>query len=96
MLELQFQHQSLWMYPAFAKELLEQTGIDIHYKRSGRLQPINSEHQKENLIHNAQVACENWPSQSSLPVQELLLVFLSSYLLPVLKFRSNYQKRTSQ
>ena len=59
---------SLWSYPDFAQELLHETGIDIRYQRTERLQWLTSEHQRQQYIDYLSFPNPNWgPSDIQIP-----------------------------
>lgn len=65
---VQQQLSSLWSYPEFAQELLDETGIDIHYKRLGRIQWLGSEHQARQYKEYLQNPNPNWgPKDIQIP-----------------------------
>jgi len=66
------QQQSLWSYPEFVKELIVDTGIDPLYRKLGRLQLLNSDHQVDTYTLGAQIAEDEWPKQGSEKVIEVL------------------------
>lgn len=67
------QRQSLFLYPAFVKELFLETGIDVGYTPLGRLHFLQSVNQREKLSGGAEIACATWPKISgTAPVQEVL------------------------
>lgn len=66
------QRESLWSYPMFAKELFEETGVEIKYTRAGRIQPIYDEQQYRRNCENVEQANVSWPSlQKGNPMQIL-------------------------
>lgn len=58
------QRKSLWAYPNFINDLHALTGVDIGYKRAGRLQVIQNESQMEKLAQDAKIANSEWPHAS--------------------------------
>lgn len=65
------QRQSLWQYPSFLNDLHKATGIEVSYKRSGRIQVIQDAHQFQKLQIDADIANVDWPF-SNKPVQRML------------------------
>lgn len=65
------QRQSLWQYPHFINDLQKATGIDVAYKKSGRLQIIQDERQFQKLKEDADIANGEWPFSRG-PVQRFL------------------------
>ncbi|MAI08787.1 MAG: hypothetical protein CMF61_07495 [Magnetococcales bacterium] len=67
------QRNSLWSYPKFINDLHAFTGIEVGYKKAGRLQIIQNEHQKNKLQQDADIANEKWPHNTN-KVQKILSV----------------------
>jgi len=66
------QRQSLWAYPAFAAELLAETGIDVAYAQCGRIQVVQRESQYQRLKDGCDIANAQWPKFASHQPQRML------------------------
>lgn len=65
------QRESLWMYPAFADELREISGIDIGYRRCQRVELFDDQLRRQSAALEVAASAE-WPLLGDGPVQSLL------------------------
>lgn len=66
------QRKSLWSYPAFGQEIYAATGIDIGYRRKGRIELIGDAKHLAKARQEVQAAAELWPPLPGGPPMEVL------------------------
>ena len=80
------QRASLWMWPAFAEELAERSGVDVDYRRCGSLDLPHNEQRLQQVIAEARIANSDWPAFDDGPLMTVLAADDARQLEPTVSF----------
>ena len=80
------QRASLWMWPAFAEELCDCTGIDVDYRRCGSLDLPHSEQRHQQVIDETEIANRDWPAFDDGPLMKVFGAEDARALEPAVSF----------